>query len=51
MKCEDVKIPRLDCDVSGPKGNTLVASLWQLESVGGRLVNAWPMRLDRRRLH
>ena len=37
-----MKVPGLDCDVSGPGGQELVPRPRQLESVGGRLVSPRP---------
>lgn len=37
-----MKVPGLDCDVSGPGGQELVPRPRQLESVGGRLVGPQP---------
>lgn len=46
----DVKVPGLDCDVSGPGGQELVLRPRQLESVGGRLVSLGLRELGSRRL-
>ena len=45
VRCGEVKVPGLHCDVSGPGGKKRVLSPRQLESVGGRLANPWPERV------